>query len=115
MGEGRQGKDGRWENGWGGGGGGGFLDPIDPIGFWSYIKLAGQTSPFSGPVERRACVALSAELRPSCVQLCARRGSTIQYFGADLRGESIQCTFTPMTFWREKGGERRSHVLTSQP
>lgn len=86
MGEGRQGKDGRWENGWGGGGGGGgFLDPIDPIGFRSYIKRAGRTSPFSGPVERRACVALSAELRPSCVQLCARRG--VQYSILELTCE----------------------------
>lgn len=41
-----------------------------------------------------------AFLRPA---VCSA-GSTIQYFGADLWGESIQCTFTPMTFLREDGG-----------
>lgn len=121
VGEGRQGKDGRWENGWGGGGGGGggFLDPIDPIGFRSYIKRAGRTSPFSGPVERRACVALSAELRPSCVQLCARRG--VQYSILELTCEEkvSNVLLHQWPFWGRTGGERRggrrSHVLTLQP
>lgn len=107
VGEGRQGKDGRWENGWGGGGGGGggFLDPIDPIGFQSYIKRAGRTSPFSGPVERRACVALSAELRPSCVQLCARRG--VQYSILELTCEEkvSNVLLHQWPFWGRTGGE----------
>lgn len=50
-----------------------------------------------------------AFLRPA---VCSA-GSTIQYFGADLRGESIQCTFTPMTFLREdRGRETGGETIT---